>query len=263
MNKTYVSLNLGSLSKQIFMISYTKDGGFFIKDLIRQNVQDKKCLIYKFATDTDNHGKRTVTPSYRAFTTGEAKLTHHFDGSAHISGEGVLSGYDYNGKPKGAGIKSFPLNETNDGGPVFGFLVWGCEQSCRNAKKNDVVLTLNSSRIHSADINKELNGYTIEGFYILKALIKPNNPIPSKIIYHSAIVGYPELTIIPSPENIPGVIGLVATPSNHGFKEKFGFTLSGAPGQIYDKHFCDCLSIIYPLRETPKNHINLDYQKES
>lgn len=262
MNKTYISLNLGSQSKQIFMISYTKDGGFLIKDLMRLNAQDKKCLISKFATDTDNHGIRTVDPSYRAFTSGEAKLTHHFDGRAHISGEGVVSGYNEDGTSKGAGIKSFALTSNNDGGPVFGLLAWGCEKSCRDSKANDIILILDSRHIHSAHANKDLNGYVVKGFYILKSCITPNNPIPPKVIYHNPIEGNIEVTIVPSPDNVPGVIGLLATPSNHGFKDEFGFTLSGAPGQIYDKHFCDCLSIIYPFQESSKDYKNLDYNEE-
>ncbi len=259
MHKTYIGLNLGNQAKQILMISYTKEGGFFIKDLIRINVKDKKCLIYKVVTDTKYHGIRTVTPSYTAFTSGEAKLTHHFDGNAQISGTGVISGYEKNGKPKGASIKSFPLNSINDGGPVFGFLTWGCDIACRNTKTQDIILTPELKYIHSSDTTKTLNGYAIKGFYILKKYISPNNPIPQKVIYNSPIEGEIELTIVPSPDNVPGVIGLVATPSNHEFKNEFGFTLQGAPGEIYDKHFCDFLSIIYPFQGTSKDQENLNY----
>jgi len=260
MNKTYISLNLGSQKKQIFMISYTKDGGFFIKDLIRLNTHNKKCLIFKFATDTYNNGIRIVDPIYSAFTSGEAKLTHHFDGKAHISGKGVISGYNNDDTPKGAGIQSFPLTFSNDGGPVFDFLVWGCEQNCRSYKKNDIILTSNLRREYNINTQNDLNGYTVKGFYILKKDIIPNNPIPSKLTYYSHIAGNLDLTIVPSPNNVPGVIGLIATPSNHEFKTEFGFTLSGAPGQIYNKHFCDCLSIIYPFQGLEKNYKNLDYK---
>lgn len=260
MEKIYVSLNLGSHSKQIFMMSYTADGGFFIKDLVRINAKNKKCLVSKFATDINNHGIRTVTPSYKAFTSGEAKLTHHFDGNAQVSGQGVLSGYKEDGSHKGAGIKSFPLTTNNDGGPVFSFLNWGCEHSCRDSKKDDIVLTPDPRYIHSSHIGKNLNGYCLKGFYILKKCIIPHDPIPPKVIYHSPIEGDVELTIIPSPEKVPGVIGLLATWVNHGFKDEFGFTLQGAPGQIYNDHFCDCLSIIYPFQQAETKYENLDYE---
>ena len=244
------------------MISYTKDGGFFIKDLIRLNAQDKKCLIIKVTTDTDNHGVREANPSYRASTSGEAKLTHHFDGKAQISGEGVLSGFEKDGTPKGAGIQSFPLTTHNDGGAVFGFLTWGCQKSCRDSKSNDIILTPNLKYTHTSHSDKDLNGYVVKGFYILKKYISPNNQIPQKIIYNNPIEGDIEITIVPSPEHIPGVIGLLATFSNHGFKDEFGFTLNGAPGRIYDKHFCDCLSIIYPFQGSSKDDTKLDYKEK-
>lgn len=260
-NKIYISLNLGFQSKQVFIISYTKDGGFFIKDLMRIVAIDKKCSIYNLTTDLNNHGNRTGIPNYNAFTSGEVKLTHHFDGNAQISGKGVLSGYNENGIGRGAAIKSFTLTENNDGGPVFTYLMWGLEE-CRNSKKSDMVLDPDPRYIHDSHIKKKLNGYVIKGFYILKKNITPNNPLPSTVRWNNPIEGEIEISLVPSPENVPGVLGLFATYSNHGFESKSGFTLMGAPGQIYDDHFCDGLSIIYPFQGSLKDCKDLDYKKD-
>ena len=254
----YVSLKIGEYSKQIFLIQYTKEGGFFIKDLIRIGKEDKNCLIFKAATDVLNHGKRTAAFKYSAFTSGEAKLTHHYDGRAHISGDGVESGYHDNGEPKGAALKSFPLNLNNDGGPVFSFLTWGCEFACRDAQERDFLLIPKDEYIHTADQHEDLNAYVVKGFYLLKEWFNPEDLILETVIYESPVEGSVELRIIPSPQNTPGVLGLLATKANHGFKDKFGFTLSGAPGSIYDKKYCDALCMVYPYQDTSGEHVNLN-----
>lgn len=257
--KHTISLQINHSAKQIFKISYTSDGGYFVTDLIRYKQKNKKCIIAKFASDVLNHGKRTVTPHYQAYTTGEAKLSHHFDGRAQISGTGVLSGYDINGKPKGAAIQSFPLNKNNDSGPVFSFLVWGCGNLQRDKKDNDTLLIPNDKYIHSADRDLSLNAYVVKGFYLLKSWFPPGQTALDDITFRSKIEGDVKLTIVPSPPKTPGVIGLLATKANHCFKAKFGFTLSGAPGQIYNNRFCDSLNIIYPFIGSSIPGQNLDY----
>lgn len=262
MKKYYISLKTPTFSKQIFMLSYTKEGGIFFKDLVRISAQDKTCMISKITTDVTNHGVRTVKPSYVAFTSGEAKLTHHFDGRAQISGTGVLSGYEKDGTPKGASIRSFPLSSTNNGGPVFTFSAWGIEKACRDTKSNDIILTPETKYIHSLNNDRELNAYIVKGFYILKKPIQEwanSNEIPPIIGFNSPIEGPVELSLVPSPENLPGVIGLLATFGHHGFQDDFGFTLQGAPGYIYNDKFCDGLSIIYPMKG-PKDSVGLDYK---
>ena len=202
--KHNISLQFNNSAKQIFKISYASDGGYFITDLIRYKQENKKCIIAKYACDVLNHGKRTVTPHYRAFTSGEAKLSHHFDGRAQISGTGVLSGYDCNGNPKGAAIQSFRLNKSNDSGPVFTFIVWGCSYLQRDIKENDILLIPNEKYIHSADKALPLNSYVVKGFYLLKSWFTSDQTELNRITFRSKIEGDVELTIVPSPPKTPG-----------------------------------------------------------
>lgn len=261
MKQAYISLKTEQFNKQIFLVGYTKDGGFYFKDLLRIDKENKKCLVEKATADILNHGERIVTPHYTAVTSGEAKITHHYDGNAQISGTGVISGFYEDGNPKGAGIKSFPLYSNNNGGPVFSFLVWGCEYACRDAQDKDFLIIPNDQYIHTSNRDKNLNAYEIKGFYLLKEWFNPNDLQKDIVTYRSNIAGEVQLKLIPSPEKTPGVIGLLAAKSNHGFKDQFGFTLSAAPGKVYNNQYCESLSIIYPYQKIPSPLISLDYSE--
>lgn len=230
--KHYVSLKMGKHLKQLFYISYTSDGGFFIQDLLRLKFDDKKCLVNKVSRVGTNEGPII----YSAQTSGDVKLTHHFDGCAHISGEGVLSRYE-NGVHIGASIKSFPLYLTNDGGPVFSFLFWGSKNHFRDSKGEDIILQFEKEvGAH------EGQGYAVYGYYILKENRFPNN-----------------LVKIQSPENVPGNIGLHIELLGVGFEDKTGFTLSGGPGFLYNHNCNDMLVVKYPFQDIGSFYEDLNF----
>ncbi len=55
------------------------------------------------------------------------KLTHHPSGFIQFSGQGIISGKDADGAPKGVGIQSWPLTQPVPG-PSFGVALLGLEQ---------------------------------------------------------------------------------------------------------------------------------------
>jgi hypothetical protein len=54
------------------------------------------------------------------------KLSHHISGLIQVSGKGITSGVDEQGKPKGIAIQSFPLTRPV-GGPTFCAVIYGFE----------------------------------------------------------------------------------------------------------------------------------------
>jgi hypothetical protein len=258
----YISLNHNGIVKQIFLINYLNDGSFFVKDLVRINLEEKNCSILKIISDCQNTGTRLFKPSRQDidYTDGDVKLSHHYSGKAHISGDNVTSGWDEDGKPKGFAIDSFPLLEVNDGGPVFVFQVWGLNY-LRNAKTRDYVLTPDKKYIHPDHQNKNLKGFAIKGFYIKKTeLVEQLGLIPNLLNYYSSVEGHIELQLIPSPENCPGIIGILSTFGPQPINDPCGFILSGAPGEIYNNKYCDTLSIMYP-NKNQKTTNKLNYKK--
>jgi hypothetical protein len=258
--KKNVSIVIGDSSTQIFKVGYTADGSYWIKDLLRLNQTDLPCGVAAYQCDTSNHGERLAEVKYSAFTSGSLKLSHHPDGRAQFSGTGIISGFDKDtGKPKGASVQSFCLNTTNDGGAMFSFLLWGLEHFKRPGISTDCQLQLDPRRTHSSYQGRNLNAIAIEGFYILKSSLPLGYIFTEKLLYRTPVGGEALLSLVPSPPNTPGVLGFVASPACRGFaKEDFGFTLSGAPGVIYDEHYCDCLCAYYPYREAISQSPTLD-----
>jgi len=258
-NNKNIALAHNDFCKQILKVGYSSDGGYWIQDLLRMQNDKQECGIFKYATDINNHGRRKAPILYSAYTSGNVKLSHHSDGRAQISGEGVLSGYNQDGTPKGAAIMSFPLHTTNDGGMVFSFLFWGIQNIKRDGQVTDYILKIDKNRIRNHHQDMRLNAYAIEGYYILKQDLPDGFDYSRTITYNNPIAGVIELTLIPSPDITPGVLGLGATLGHHDFNTELGFTLSGAPGLIYDKKYCDGLSMIYPNKIHEDKGINLNF----
>lgn len=259
--QTNICIDLGVFCKQVLKVGYSSDGGYWIQDLVRYGQRNKECSILKIATDVQNHGHRFLTASYQAFTSGDLKLSHHFDGRAQISGTGVISGYEPDGVPRGAAVQSFKLNETNDGGPVFTFMTWGCENLKRAGANDDLCLIPDGRFIHSEERDRRLNGIAIKGYYLLKEKLPKDFDFSKQLRCQSPIDGTLFLHLVQSPVTTPGVLGFLATFGWCGFTEPFGFTLSGAPGQVYDQRYCDGLSVIYPHTSGSEHGVDLNYKR--
>lgn len=249
MEKYYISVNENGIKKQVVKLTYTKDGWFFIQDRIRINQENKKCLIWKYKSDVLNNWERILTPHYYAMTSGDIKFTHHFDWNAHISWRWVISWYNEDGSPKGASIKSFNLNKTNDWGPMFSIMFWWNINVFRDTSLWDIILEP-LIREKFEKLNWKYYGLILEFFYIPKSLIIWDNWIESDYInFYSSVEWWVKLRIIPSPKHHPWCIWVVCSYIKHGHISEVWFTMSWAPWTIYDERYCDVLSVIYPWSE--------------
>lgn len=262
MEKTYISITEGDISRQVLMVTYTSEGGFILNDLVRCMKKDGTYMVMKFLADTQHNGLAKRKPFYQAATTGNAKLTHHFDGNAQISGSGVISGFESDGKPRGAALHSLALNKVNDGGPIFSYLVWGLE-GLRPAKISDVKLVPTTSPLYSRFRGQKFNAYLVKGFYIPKTDLPKSVLNGGKVLFKSSVAGTELLTVVPSPEKTPGVLCVNANLAYHGFTYRCGFTLGAAPGFIDKDGFCPQLALIYPYDGEIDKYINLDYIPEA
>lgn len=260
MKKYCISVSEWDIRKQLFRFWYTSDGGFFLQDLLRLNKENKLCGISKYKTDNTFNGTRVVMPHYFATTQWDVKFTHHFDWNAHISWNWVLSGYGDDWTPKWASIKSFNLQEHNDWWPIFGFLFWWKYEDFRDKKENDIILTPEITDKFWYIEGKNV-GIIVEWFYIPKYMIHWNNWKWSDFItFFSPVEGVRKLRLIPSLESSYGVIWLSCHYTKHDHTSAYWFAFSWAPWKIYDEHFCDNLSILYPYTKILDiKYQNLDY----
>jgi hypothetical protein len=89
------------------------------------------------------------------------KLAHHPDGLIQFSGEGVMSGKDEEGNPKGIGVQSWLLNNPAPG-PAFAISLLGLDQFQQVTSFKDSPCIFKDEDIPP---DKESNGLMLEGFY--------------------------------------------------------------------------------------------------
>jgi hypothetical protein len=94
------------------------------------------------------------------------KLSHHPDGFVQFSGEGIVSGRDGTGRPKGIGIMSFPLARPPRTGPSFACAIFGLDDfASGNPHRADA---LNFSDAFIAPLTG-VGGFVLEGSYFTAA----------------------------------------------------------------------------------------------
>jgi hypothetical protein len=165
------------------------------------------------------------------------KVAHHPDGFLQFSGEGVRSGKEDNGEPKGIGTFSYPL-QTPTLGPSFQ-LVFSDPLTCgRPTKGRQRTVVLPESEIEH--MRKEpIKGLTIIGYYL---------PTPWREFVHRGADGewwlqliHPQAQAVKQlrvvmasvDSDLSGFIGLEARP--HGLEEIDGqpaFFLTTATGNL-------------------------------
>lgn len=164
------------------------------------------------------------------------KIAHHVDGFLQFSGEGFRSGRDHNGRPKGMGIMSWPLNNPTSG-PSFQ-LSFSDPLACgRPSKARMCTVTFAERDIEH--MRRDMTGLTVLGHYLPGRwrefvyrrssgeywvnLVHPNMQAIKqlRVILASVDAGY------------AGLIGLEAMPiSLNGVAEPPSFFLSTSTGNL-------------------------------
>jgi hypothetical protein len=196
------------------------------------------------------------------------KIAHHVDGFLQFSGEGIRSGRDRNGKPRGIGLMSWPLQNPTSG-PSFQVAFSDAHRCGRESKdKPDIVIFAEREVEH---MRRGLRGLTIIGHYLPARwrefvyrdrddrywvdLVHPNNQATKhlRVILASVDAG------------CAGLIGLEAMP--HGLPETLdmpSFFLSTSTGNLRRNENGDLLGdqllCFYPPPDLSTVHVpSLNY----
>lgn len=186
---------------------------------------------------------------------GRLKLSHHPDGFCQFSGEGVLSGRDDSGRPKGIGGYARDLMHVA-GGPTFVIAFHGLEDflRCENLDANCVVF--DADRLVSI---QGARGFCLEAFYLgpdFRRFVETAEDGTRTIdVVHptSAILRLKAIAAHASCP-IPAVIGLhlYAADAAPGGSAS-GFAITGPGGNLRDnpqgENIGDMISAIYPRHE--------------
>jgi hypothetical protein len=191
---------------------------------------------------------------------------HHIDGSTHISGTEIRSGfYKSNKKPKGVHSSSMNLIENNnDGGPIFIISVWGIEKF-KNRKRYDTATVIESDNIIKEPnmIDEGKDAYIFEGYYMPRDALNSLSLDTLNITYDHPSLGIVPLKYIKQKKSTPGVIGILCKKSKVTFPSDHGIVIGGGPGVTLSDNTWEQINIIYPLsmfNERKKDFKSLDYK---
>ncbi|PIR87576.1 MAG: hypothetical protein COU10_03900 [Candidatus Harrisonbacteria bacterium CG10_big_fil_rev_8_21_14_0_10_45_28] len=170
-----------------------------------------------------------------------SQLSVHTSGLIHFSGKGILSGIDENGKIKGVGVKSLPLNTPISDGPTFGIQIWGLEKGFEKylkKEKCDIVYGPKDFIVRKDNPEDELNTYILEGW-----ILPPNKRLMSYCITkenskEKITLSFPQYIHSPGAiftldiirlKKLNSFIGIGPFTTNTGFalNHPYGFILSG------------------------------------
>ena len=251
--KLYIGIKLGTKNFYPLLVGYTADGGFWLKDLfIKQGTAYITKMRIPRNSPTDKTMTIPVNKKAEWITYLNPKLTHHADGTAHISGTGIISGfYKLRRKAKGVHVESMNLfRNDNDGGPIFIFSCWGLDDFGSTSANDNQNIIFEQQEIRTYPLGPEgRSDYVIEGFYVSKALERMIDPVTRIFLKSHPLFGELPLKILPAPDNAPGYIGLACF---HGFTQSqhdSGFSLTGGPGRTDNTGHFENIAIIKPATE--------------
>jgi len=236
----------------LFLLGYTSDGGFFVKDLIndggefivmRSRIPQE--VMRRFGTH-----KISMDKVYFWTCKQSPKMTHHVNGNVHVSGDGIISGfYKFFSGTKGVFSKGMDLNKRdNDGGPFFIFntqnlpsTVCKVKNSISISKKDQLIDQYYKPR------SEEDYSFVLEFFYLPKSEIKNINLARGTVPFKHINYGVINLKYIPAPKQSPGFIAVFARVVAKGNPDNsFSFSLNGGTSKLLPSGEHEQISIIYP-----------------
>lgn len=252
-----------NVTHKIFILWFLKDGWYFLSDLS----DNLEYIATKIKIDW-RPGIRMKkiekdTKNTYSITLRKPKISHHFDWTAHISWEDIVSWYNNDGSAKWLSIKSLHLTWLNDWWPIFLFKIWLdvlkkfpiLNETER--KKPHLILDI-PYIIDFRDEIKDNFWYIIEGYYLLKnwtiewkKIINMDHPFYWKI----------KLKIIPTPKATPWIIAICCVKHGRLSNGDDTFSINWVPGEIDKNWDWEQLSIINK-KDNDKTTLNsLNYPK--
>ena len=232
-SKHTILLDCADVTRKVAKLFFTGDGSYGITAPYHEA---KKVVVFKAEVD---YNKNTQIIGYKdtielsALDDERLKLSHHTSGFVQYSGNGVKSGLDENGQPKGVGLFSSRL-ENIGSGPAFTLTVQGIEklETTDKNSKHDVRFDLDGITPLQGS-----NGINVEGHYF--------QPKYRRFVYQAADgnryinvlhpIGQPirmRVVLAPTDCEYPGFIALELYRNIFSMPED-GFSING-PGEILE-----------------------------
>ena len=226
-----ILLDCGTETRKVCKLIFGSDGSYYVTAPYHSV---EKAMLFKAEVDYNTSSQLIAmdqTIDLSTLDEGRLKLSHHASGFVQYSGDGVLSGLDENGTPKGMGLFADKLENVGSG-PAFGMGIKGidCLATTKKNSKHDILI-----RENEITPLTESNGIMLEGHYFQPRYRRFVFTEPDGGRY--IIVPHPNgmnikmrVVLAPFECDYPGLIGLEIYRAKLGFPDD-GFTLNG-PGQM-------------------------------
>jgi len=166
----------------------------------------------------DKPGIQSVVHRNSYIASSRAKLSFHPPNAqsadnflVHFSGDGIVSGFDEQGRPKGISLKG-PPDLALDDGPTFGIQIWGLDEfhPARDRDKNRMIFA--QEAMYPPRNDGSYNSYHLEFFLLPNRLRKAKNKPTTfykEFVFEGKLRGF-DLKVIelPTQEHFLGVICL-------------------------------------------------------
>ena len=256
----------GDNRRKLCKLLFTGDGTYCVTAPYHSA---KKAVLFK-ATVNYNTSSQVVAfdeaLDLSELDDGRLKISHHPSGFVQYSGDGVVSGLDDDGRPKGLGVFSAPLQEVGSG-PAVGVGVQGIDQLDDATKSTNKDIELDLSSLAPLPGS---NGVMVEFHYFQPAARRfvrrdTTGELWMNVTHPTGMVIPMRVVLAPDGCDYPGVIAIEFYEQQFGFGES-GFTLSG-PGEKLRVNACgeriaDVLMCMYPRPADFPLAQSLDYKPE-
>lgn len=243
---------------KISLIWYSKDGGYFIQDF--SDFWKMNYIVTKIKVLWNMGEKiKNIWCNYEDTYTvklSKPKLSHHFDGKAHISWNNITSWYYENWDAKWLSIQSMHLMWKNDGWPLFSINVWSkiieefeeLELTDKIFKKPHMILSDKTCLNLLEDKENKNYAYVIDWYYIPKSDIPVDWDIENWLIkMHPNFWPIPVFPI-DIPLEIPGII-VIHYRKDSCFEDPNFFSFWGAPWLINDEWNWEQIVVIWNIED--------------
>jgi len=201
--------------------------------------QSEKVYLSKMVVNYKNPRKRAADPpieyAIQEDDQHRIKLSHHPDGFVQFSGEGIVSGRNEDGSPKGLGLKSWPLT-TPTAGPACGISIQTPTAFKRAEKPSSTDVLFRAADLYRTDHD---NGLIVEMYYfpgLWRRFVRPSPRGPVISLRHPS-GSILELRVCMSPPNNwkIGFLGIDLWPCPISLGGESGFAISSPTGNLkYD-----------------------------
>lgn len=259
------------LETAVLHISTGSDGSIYFSDLVSRYHDKPEYEIVKYDLPLDRKETKTVELNEKRYRTDfQPKFSHHSSGFCQISGikKGtIISGIDENtGIQRGVAEDSFALNtDTNDGGPFLTGVFWGLNKLPTYKSKTSKPIYFEDEDIDYQSLNnrgKKL-AFAFMVFHIAENKIETIEGKEDWGYYNYENFKKPLLLkILNKDHSSTEKIGISCLKARSDMPSDFGFTLTGAPGEIdKKKNTCKNTAIIFPKPEyhRPLKYLSLNY----